>query len=273
MYQKIRIRRGFTLFQLVLLLAILLILLGLLLPALAKVRMAASRAQASNNLKQLCLAIANCSDTHQGLLPPTTGAYPIDAPRGGQGTLHFHILPYIEQQNMYNLSFDNDPKNPRYRVSYKGTAALPVKVFLEPKDPSAPPDHLYEGWLALCNYPLNYLVFQKGGARYPASITDGTSNTIFFAQRYQMCDGHPNAWGYDGWYYWAPMFDYYSTELFQVIPAVKDCDPERAQSLTPDGIQVGMGDGSARLVSPKLSATTWLYACTPSDGDILGPDW
>jgi len=273
MCYKRRLRRGFTLFQLLLVLAILLILLGLLLPAILKVRMAANRTQSSNNLKQLCLATLNCADTNQGLMPPTIGAFPIDAPKGGIGTLHFHIVPYVEQQNLYNLSFDNDPKNPRYRVSYKGTAAFPIKVFLAPNDLSGPPNGTYEGWLALCNYPSNYLVFEKGGKRFPASITDGTSNTVLFAQRYQMCNGQPHAWGYDGWYYWAPMFAYYSTELFQVRPMVNDCDPERAQALSADGIQVGMGDGSTKLVSPKLTATTWLTALTPSNGDILGPDW
>jgi type II secretory pathway pseudopilin PulG len=268
-----RLRNGFTLFQLLLVLAILLILLGLLLPAIVKARMAALRMQGSNNLKQLCLGIINCADTNQGRMPPTTGPFPVDALRGGVGTLHFHILPFIEQQNLYNLSFDNDPKNPRYRVSYKGTAAVVVKVFLAPNDLSAPHNGMYEGWLALCNYPLNYLVFEKGGKRFPASIPDGTSNTIFFAQRYQMCNGHPHAWGYDGWYYWAPMFAYYGTELFQVLPMDKDCDPERAQSLSSEGIQLGMGDGSVHFATAKLSAQTWLFACQPSDGALLGPDW
>ncbi len=215
----------------------------------------------------------NCSDTHQGLLPPSIGVYPANVNGAGEGTLHFHLLPYIEQQNIYNLSSNNDPQKLRYRVSYKGTAAFPIKVFLAPKDPSAPPGNVYDGWLALCNYPLNYLVFGKGGNRFPASITDGTSNTIFFAQRYQMCNGQPHAWGYDGWYYWAPMFAYYSTELFQVMPAQADCDPERTQSLTKDHIQVGVGDGSVKFLTPKFSAKTWLLACQPNDGEPMPADW
>lgn len=273
MCYKRQLRRGFTLFQLLLVLAILLILLGLLLPAIIKARVAAARMQGSNNLKQLCLATINCADTYQGLMPPSIGVYPANIKLAGEGTLHFLVLPYVEQQNLYNLAFDNDPKNPRYRVSYKGTAAFQIKVFRAPNDISAPPSGMYDGWLALCNYPANYLVFEKGGKRFPASIPDGTSNTIFFAQRYQMCNGQPHAWGYDGWYYWAPMFAYYSTELFQVMPMVKDCDPERAQSLSSEGIQVGLGDGSARFVSSKLNAQTWLFACQPNDGNVLGPDW
>lgn len=265
-----RLRRGFTLFQLLLVIAILLILLALLLPALVKARLEAMRMKGSENLHQLCLATQNCADTYQGLLPPTIGVYPKDMQNAAEGTLHFILLPFLEQQGMYNNNaFDGS----RFRVSHEGTAATPVKVFLATNDPSAPPNGVYEGWLALCNYPANYLVFVDGGARFPASITDGTSNTIFFAQRYQMCNGQPHAWGYDSWYYWAPMFAYYSTERFQAMPEAKDCDPERAQSLSPDGIQVGMGDGSVRFVSSKISAITWYCACTPAGGEVLGADW
>lgn len=266
-------RRGFTLFQLLLVLAILAILLGLLLPAVVKVREAAARAQGQNNLHQITLATQNCADTYQGKLPPIVGPFPIDARNGGVGTLHFHLLPFIEQQNVYTRSLDNDPKDPRYRASFEGTASVVVKTFLAPNDISAPPGNVYDGWLALCNYPANYLVFQLGGSRFPASITDGTSNTIFFAERYQMCNGQPHAWGYDGLYSWTPMFACYSFCRFQVAPPINQCDPELPQSLTPGGISVGMGDGSVRFVSSKLSGRTWLYACTPSDGDILGPDW
>ena len=200
MYQINRFRRGFTLFQLLVVLAILLILLALLLPAIVKARVAALRMEGSNNLKQLGLATQTCADTYGLLLPPTIGVYPKDMQNAAEGTLHFILLPFLEQQGVYNLSFDGN----RYRVIHGDTAATIFKVFLAPNDPSAPPNDLYDGWLALCNYPANYLVFGKGGNRFPASITDGTSNTIFFAQRYQMCNGQPHAWGYDGWYYWAP---------------------------------------------------------------------
>jgi hypothetical protein len=88
-----------------------------------------------------------------------------------------------------------------------------------------------------------------------------------------MCNGQPLAWGYDGLYYPAPMFAYYSHDRFQTVPPLEKCDPELPQALVPAGIQVAMGDGSVRLVSPDVSAQTWWYACTPADGEILGPDW
>lgn len=265
----LRDRRGFTLFQLLLVLAILLILLALLLPALVKVRKAAARMEGSNNLKQILIATHNCNDTY-AKLPPTVGSFPQQDK--GLGTLHFYLLPFIEQANLYTRSLGGDG----VRDSHEHTTSAVIKTFLAANDPSAPPNHLYDDWLALCNYPANYLVFRSdpgGFARIPATIPDGTSNTIFFGQRYQMCNGQPHAWDYDDLYYWAPMFAYYSTELFQAAPAAKDCDPERAQGLSADGILVGLGDGSTRFLTKGLSETTWLHACQPNDGFPLGTDW
>ena len=89
-----RIRCGFTLFQLLLLLALLAILFALLLPAVVKLRLAAARTQSINNLKQMVLAINNvASNTATGELP------------SGEDDNHFsvsaHLLPYLEQNNLY----------------------------------------------------------------------------------------------------------------------------------------------------------------------------
>src|SRR5207244_7480628 len=66
----------------------------------------AARIQCHNNLKQITLAIVNCADTNSGLLPPGLGLYPnrVGTERNGEGGLFLHILPYIEQDNLYNAS-------------------------------------------------------------------------------------------------------------------------------------------------------------------------
>src|SRR5213078_3591002 len=103
--------RGFTLIELLVVIAIIAILIGLLLPAVQKVREAAARAKSQNNLKQIALAVHNFNDAYQGKLPALTDLG-TGAPTGwGYQSLFFNILPYVEQDNVY-------------RVFQKGTPAL-----------------------------------------------------------------------------------------------------------------------------------------------------
>ena len=94
-------RPGFTLFQLLIVLAVLAILLGLLLPAVAKVRQAAARAQSSNNLKQLGLAIHNYADSNRNLLPSGIDANGFSAIT--------KLLPDVEANDVYKSINQNKP--------------------------------------------------------------------------------------------------------------------------------------------------------------------
>lgn len=245
--------------QLLVVFAVLLLLLALMVPAIQRVREAAMRVQSQNNLKQMALAMHSHHDVYKGL-PPTVGHV-----ANKTGSAHFFILPFIEQANLYNSAtdavWDNEVWSRR------------IALYLDPRDTGAPPADVFEGWLATTNYPVNWMVCKDGDKLTSlVQITDGTSNTLMFAQRYQMCNGTPTAWGYPGMYTWAPLFAFYNQSLFQNSPAEADCDPERPQALG-NVLQVALCDGSCRAISPQLTAMTWANLCDPADGNVLGNDF
>jgi type II secretory pathway pseudopilin PulG len=255
--QPLTRRRGFTPVQLVVLIAILLVVAALGAPLVARIRDAAARTHSENNLKQIGLACHAAHDNYRSF-PPLAGEFANKA-----GSLHFFILPFIEQGALYNSAKD--------AVWDNGAWGTRIDVYLDPRDATAPSGNVFKEWLATTNYPANYMVFGEGG-RTLVQIPDGTSNTLMFAQRYQICNGAPTAWGYPSLYTWAPMFAFSNQSLFQLAPGQADCDPTRPQAIG-NIMLIGLCDGSVRSVSPRLSATTWANLCDPADGNVLGNDF
>lgn len=131
-------RRGFTLIELLVVTGIIAILIGLLLAAVQKAREAALRAQCLNNLKQLGLAVHNCNDTYGrlppmycGRNPPAGTSYPSKFHPGGEGPVLYWLLPFVEQNNLYNLSGGNVYDTSRAHLPF-----TPVKLFQCPSDPN-----------------------------------------------------------------------------------------------------------------------------------------
>ena len=203
-----RRRSGFTLIELLVVIAIIAILIGLLLPAVQKVREAAGRTSSANNLKQISLSVHNYNDAYQGKLPPLTDLG-TGAPEGkGLSSLFFQILPYIEQDNVYRVYQKTAANGTTYQNTSTGTpgaASNIIKTYVSPADSTASDGTtvnvtpvtagftlpagftMNQGTYATTSYAANAFVFQSNTGGLPRTFVDGTSNTIMFSEKYQVC--------------------------------------------------------------------------------------
>ncbi len=227
-----RRRAAFTLIELLVVIAIIAILIGLLLPAVQKVREAAARLQSGNNLKQMALAMTMADQTN-GSLPPAYRESWMAAKNGynGLGTGFFYVLPYIEQDNLYRSSIGHWPTvgvvvpelygrdaAGNWNTVSTGAYQTYVKSFNAPADESASQQTIY-GW-GISSYAMNFKVFGShslngfpGGPGSPdpaafsnpksiANIKDGTSNTIMLVEKRGVCQGgtsYGSLWGHGWW--------------------------------------------------------------------------
>jgi prepilin-type N-terminal cleavage/methylation domain-containing protein/prepilin-type processing-associated H-X9-DG protein len=289
-------RSGFTLIELLIVIAIVALLIGLLLPAVQKVREAASRIKCGNAIKQVCIAGHHAHDTARSL-PPGLGYWQGNT---AYGTFHFHLLPYLEHDALYRQS--------QYAgIYFPGNSRVyesPIKSFVCPSDPSVAEgqakDLVGNTW-GVSTYAANVQVVSKvrpdgtlitpeEHARMPSSFADGTSNTILLTEKYAQCfnSNYPTGGNYWAYYFtgsnlqpyhpgFAISWNGYSigpASKFQVQPRPFNgaCDPTMASSPHPGGIQVALADGSVRFLSSGVTPFTWWYLCTPNGDEVLPPD-
>jgi prepilin-type N-terminal cleavage/methylation domain-containing protein/prepilin-type processing-associated H-X9-DG protein len=328
-------RSAFTLIEMLVVIAIIVTLMGLLLPAIQKARESANRTRCLSNLRQLGVAAVQAHDTYKRL-PPLFGTYAgrstalglvsLNNPTGAYpSSVFFHLLPFVEQKAAYdrippifdygsgNFMMAPDPMfgPPSVVNSSDGCSGmLAVAVYLCPSDSSGAvgglwTDGMGNGW-GVTNYAANFFVFGApsnltspaafmGTAKLPDSIPDGVSQTIFFAEKYAVCN-NAAAQGGSLWA-WPPAFPNAANNFAAVVgfapgaigppananygyyqrqPVPGACDPYLAQSPHTGGINVCMGDGSVRAVTANVTAPTWRAALTANSGypaDVLGTDW
>jgi len=227
MLSRVRVlwRRAFTLIELLVVIAIIGILIGLLLPAIQKVREAANRTKCGSNLRQLAIGMHSHHDQY-GYMPGNWCWNGTWASNGAKlGPMWYHILPFIEQNTVFEMGHVIDlPNNNNYYYIYSQgnqtpTVGVPytqrIPVYLCPSDPSIPTQagggwqvgsyaangQVFSGPAAdgsICNTSMTY----SAGARWdvdpilPNSFADGTSQTIIFAEKYATCGSYGNYWGY-----------------------------------------------------------------------------
>jgi hypothetical protein len=249
----------------------------------------------------------------EGLAPNSGYANPYGSnivnPAGSTGTIFYYLLPYIEQAPLYNQLQTANPNTGS--MSIQAQIVKTYLCPSDPSGATASGyggsgvmngDSIQRDNYGSCNYAANVMVFMPNSAKsIEVAMPDGTANTVIMAERYRNCspDGAHGggctlpAWAWNtivnGGDCWSsPTFGAQQAGIyqmncsgaqtnyggigFQAAPSIQAANWYVTQGAH-SAMQVGLGDGSVRGVSPAMSVTTWANACTPNDSNPLGPDW
>jgi len=285
-------RSAFTLIELLVVIAIIAVLIGLLLPAVQKVREAAARIQSMNNLKQIGIGIQNCAGSKtDGYVPPQ---FSLAAPVGGfraNSSFFFNLLPFIEQDNLYNAIAVGSI------TTGTGAPIVPVKTYQAPADPTQVTTQ------PLSSYGVNYQFFAGPptptmtltanntvtvgtGAQTPRlamMFSKGTTNIVVISERYAGT-GASATFPYHYWNgenngYMANPNNWSLTNTgaavpnpgFELAPPAATYTDAKAQGMSSGGMCEALGDASCRLVSSTVASGPAITAGTGAN--VNGTTW
>lgn len=284
-------RQGFTLIELLVVIAIIAVLIGLLVPAVQKVREAANRMSCTNNLKQMGIAFMSYHDAYgrfpdggkNGSDTPVSNAAATTYPGNrNEWSWTYQILPYIEQDALYK-----NPTDSVVQSSVVKTYYCPSRRNAQTYGGNGKTD--YAGCSGT-NGSNGILVRQGSSTIRIASILDGTSNTVMLGEkrlkrdRFGSCYDDNESFVSPGWDSEIERRATVDTDNANMGP-----NPDIQQTLNPPftdldsglsqfgsshsaGANMVMGDGSVRLIRYGITNTTMQYACQRDDGQPVNPN-
>jgi len=293
MVRRMRSAKGFTLIELLVVIAIIGILVGLLLPAVQKVRDAAARARCSNQLRQLVLACHSFASANGDKLP---NAFDQTSPAPVNANTHLQLLPFVEMDNLYKAGTRNMTVawSTGCSDAIAGTLVrkVPIKAYQCSADPGivgTTGNTVLNGDWTGTSYGNNAQVF---GTVNPASwtcpytvggIPDGASNTILFVEKGGSCTNITNPRGLLVTYYeqpnslnWNCVVGWPQGDWDQppmILPSLSTCRAYGANSYHSGGTLAGMGDGVVKMIGSGVQKPSWLIALNPADGMEAGDDF
>jgi prepilin-type N-terminal cleavage/methylation domain-containing protein/prepilin-type processing-associated H-X9-DG protein len=282
-------RPAFTLIELLVVIAIIAILIGLLLPAVQKIREAAARMQCSNHLKQIGLGFHNYHDTYTYF--PNAGSDGPDknccnaSTRVGW-TWMYQLTPFVEQDNVYRNTNDTTVAQTAIKIYYCPSRRQPTLYSNGGRCDYAgnggrdmagrgKEGVLVAQWLnPNSTLPIDYPVEQF---RRLADITDGTTNTVMVGEK-QCHDsvlgsagGDNEPWNNSGW-------DQDHVRFGEAVPQPDSVHPTsksptfwsvRFGGPHPGVFNVVMADGSVRNIKYTVDPANWLRLCLINDGEVI----
>lgn len=293
-------RTAFTLIELLVVMAVIGLLIGMLLPAVQRVRESAARTENANNMKQIVLA-CHSYESAKRVLPPYS-AYLYHStwsplPGGGtSGSAHFLLLPYVEQASLFQSTYGPLTYGPSYTNTYNGETTMspppetwPVsgyqasrakeklKIYYSKTDPTAK-DVEYPTSFMFNTNVLNY-ISQSGPYLYASAnrlekIDDGTSNTVMWYEGYSRCKSTTR---YDYSAYYGPgsyaQYTYAMDRIWNYDPIVYTSTYTATYQPSPyvyESTSSGEIAGSASSYSKHGSDKTFDVKPSPDDCDPNG---